>query len=262
MAVEMRHVVEPEFDRLARVDFSHPGLREMRDGAHLLLLRLVESRREDCGRIAVEEFDTPIALRLGPADPFARLGWGVGRSARPFIAKDGVGDQARSGDGVGGAAARVRKVGRIGAEVEADAADGGHAMREPQLVAIGWLRRFRSIAIVAMHIDEAGQDIHALGIDHALHVLRLGGGRAAGIERSDAIAFDHDVDRSRRRGTAALDHRCAADQQLAEGTFALVGGARGHGLHLRDQRLRRYHGQGGQRIFPGCHSFPLDRRYG
>ena len=87
----------------------------------------------------------------------------------------------------GGAAARVRKVGRIGAEVEADAADGGHAMREPQLVAIGWLRRFRSIAIVAMHIDEAGQDIHALGIDHALHVLRLGGGRAAGdVERAQA----------------------------------------------------------------------------
>ena len=108
-----------------------------------------------------------------------------------------------------------------------------------------------------MDIDETGEDVHALRIDHALGSLRLCGRGPAGIECGNAIAFDDDVDRSGRRRSAAFDHGSPADKQSVEGAFAFAGGTIGHALHLRGERLAPQSGKRRQCQCPSFHRYPL-----
>ena len=90
---------------------------------------------------------------------------------------------------------------------------------------------------MAVHVDKAGQDIHAGGVDLARRIPRLAirfeleTGRSGGADFGDAIALDDDIDRPARRRTIALDHRHAANDQFAVGAVTVASLARGDRLH-------------------------------
>ncbi len=232
MAVEMGDPVQPEIDSFGGGHFGHAGLREVGDGAHQLRLRLVQRSFQHIGSGGVEELDPPIPLSFGPADPFAGLGGRVGRAARPFIAEHRIGNQPRRSDRVGHAAGGVGQIGLVRTEIEADPAHRGHSMGQPQLVAIGRLVGLGRIAIVAMRIDEAGEDIHATRLDHLAGRAADIGRRAPGIEGGDAVFLDENVDRPCGRRAAAFDDGGTCDQKAREGPFAFAGRSVGHGIHL------------------------------
>jgi len=84
---------------------------------------------------------------------------------------------------------------------------------------------------MAVDVDEPGEDVHALGIDHPCACIGLVGTVAA-RDRGDAIAFDHDIDRAFGRRARALDHHRTLHDQLFERAFAIARLAIGDRLHL------------------------------
>ena len=108
-----------------------------------------------------------------------------------------------------------------------------------------------------MHIDETGERVHAIRIDHALSGFEFARWCTTRIKRRDTVVFDHDVDRAGGRGAAAFDNGRPADYQLAEGAFAFARRAIGHPFHLRCQWLRGEGGECRQCDLQGFHRFPL-----
>jgi hypothetical protein len=97
---------------------------------------------------------------------------------------------------------------------------------------------------MAVGVDEAGQDIHAGGIDLARRIARRPplrqrqAGRAGAVDALDPVAGDDDVDRPARRRAGAVDQHGAADHQPGIGAFAFARLAVGHPLHPRRRLLR------------------------
>ncbi len=150
----------------------------MRDRAEPEAPRLLDRRSGDRRRI-VEELDAVIALGRRPAHPGPRLLRRRDVAAAPAVAERHVGEQPRRHDRVVAAALPVGERHVVRTEIERDAAHRGDAVGEPQPVAVGRVRRLVRIAIVAVSVDEAGQDVHAGRVD-----LAVGAARRRGPPRS------------------------------------------------------------------------------
>ena len=235
VAVVVRHGVEVRVAGDAGVEVRDAVLRQVGDGAHLVLVRFVDRRGVDLRRLvaAVEELDAVDVVGRGPAHPFARLLGRRHRPVRPARAERLVVEDARRDDLVLrravllGAAQRRRR--------QRHAADRGDAVREPQLVGVAQVRRLVLAGAVHVHVDEAGHHVHALAVDLEVGVARLAIGllrqpRPAGLaHRGDPVALDDDVHRAERRTAGAVDQGDAADHHLLERPGAVARLARGRG---------------------------------
>ena len=75
MAVVVGDGVEVRVAGVAAVEVGDAVLRQVRDRAHLVLVRFVDRRGDDLGRLvaAIEELDAVDVVGGGPAHPLARL---------------------------------------------------------------------------------------------------------------------------------------------------------------------------------------------
>ena len=197
-------------------------------------------------RRIVEELDAVIALRRRPAHEGARLLGRVDRAAAPDVAEHDIGEQPRRDDACCRGCAAGRDSDMLsGPVIEADAAHRGDAVREPEPVAVGGVRRLVRIAIMAVDVDEAGQHVHAGRVDLAVGVARARGSARSGRPGVPApamlsIRLPAMTMSTGPRGGAprAVDQRRAADDEPAIGAFALAGLAVRHPLHPRRRLLR------------------------
>ena len=269
MAVVVRDGVEVRLAGVAAIEVGDAVLRQVGDSAHLVLVRLVYGDGDDFRRLvtAVEELDAVDVVGGGPLHPLTRL---LGRGHRPVgpaRTQCLVVEDARRGDLV------LRRAVLLGARRlgagQRHTADGGHAVRQPQLVGVAHVRRLAAARTVHVHVHEAGHHVHALAVDLVIEIARLaigllGQSRPAGLpHRCDLVALDHDVHGAQRRTAGAVDQRDAADHHLLEGTdaFTRLAGGRGGvatatagarrlrrgGGRLRQRCLAVTHGQGQRR---------------
>ena len=262
MAVVVGHGVEVRVAGLAGVEHRDVVLRQVGDRAHLVLVRLVDRRGVDLRRLvaAVEELDAVDVVGGGPAHPLARLLRRPHRPLRPARAERLVVEDARRDDLVPRRAVLLRAAER--GRRQRHAADGGDAVRQPQLVGVAQVRRLVLAGAVHVHVDEAGHHVHALAVDFEVGIARLAIGllrqaRPAGLaHRGDPVAFDDDVHRAQRRTAGAVDQGDAADHHLLERPGAVALLARGRGAvagvaaaalarRLGCRRLRRGLGERG-----------------
>ncbi len=235
MAVVVGDGVEVRVAGDPGVEVGDAVLRQVGDGAHLVLVRFVDGGRNDLRRLvaAVEELDAVDVVGGGPADPLTRLLHRRHRPVGPARAQRLVVEDARRDDLVPrravllGAADRGRR--------QRHAADRGDTMRQPQLVGVAQVGRLVLAGAVHVHVDEAGHHVQALAVDFMVGVARLAigllrqSGPAGLAHRGDPVTFDDNVHRAERRTAGAVDQGHAADHHLLEGPKAFTRLARGRG---------------------------------
>ena len=190
---------------------------------------------------ATEELHAIGAALLEAAQPDTALVRRVDRLQHVVDCREvGVGQKSRRRD---------RVLGRTPLLVEhpsqavhrAHLANGGHAVRQPELVDIvdrrhPAVRCMVGDAGMGVAVDEAGRHPLAAAIDLVIAGRNPVGGRREIarhlLHQGDPVALDHDVGRPDRRGAGAVDHRGAAQHQALEGADAAVTGGR-----RRDGRL-------------------------
>ena len=107
------------------------------------------------------------------------------------------------------------------------------AVREPELEHVLGGRALLGSAAMAVHVDEAGEEVHLRAVDLFGGVvrpaLRIDGHfrEADAAHFLDAVPFDDHVHRPDRRRAGAVDDGDAADDQPLERTFALIRAAVG-----------------------------------
>ena len=198
----------------------------------MLEARFVEESGEDVGvedrLAAAEDLDPRHPLLRRPLDEFARLFRRVDRTAVPRAgAGEDERDEARRDDLVARAAVALVDA-PVGAVAAARLADRGDAVRHPEFEDVLRARPLFLAAGVAVHVDEAGEHVHAGQVDLFGRVLRppLGFDRhlreADTADLLDAVLLDDDVDRSDRRSAGAIDQRGSAEDQPIVWSGALV----------------------------------------
>jgi hypothetical protein len=138
------------------------SLREVAGAAHALLLQLVEGGGEDL-RAAPKHFmpSMPFAFACAPMRAPARA-W---RSARRCPGRATRREDARRDDAL--PALRALRWRRSRCRCRSRVADAGDAVAEPQLVHVLGRRALLVAADVAVHVDEAGQQVLAAEVDLA-----------------------------------------------------------------------------------------------
>ena len=257
-AVEVLRPMQAEAGRVAHVHARQAGLREVGRRAQLELAGAADERLHDLG-VFGEELQAVCALAGGPGHPLARLLRRGDRAAQPAVAvaRSGVDDDPRRGDLVARAAPALahRPVERAGG----DAADGGDAMGQPELVDVFGVGRLAAPTGVDVAVDEARHHVEAGAVDFPRRPARprVGPDRDSGIadrpDLDDAVAGDHDVHGPLRRGAGAVDDGDAAQDEplvrpftlprgpVGAGSDGLRGGPdgeRGEGDEERDRRER------------------------
>ena len=221
----MRDGLEPEGSRLVGIHHHDASLLKVRRRAQVELLRLIEQRGHEIGTFRAE-LEAVGAVRLDPPHPGARLLGRRHRALSPPRARALIHHVPRRRDLVPGAPLLL--VNGIREAGERYAAHSRYAVREPELVVVLGFRRFLRRALMYVEIDDAGHDVHALGVD--LSRSRLGparrvDGHVRNTDRSDirdAISLDDDVDGAAGRTAGPVDQRRAANDQALEGSIALV----------------------------------------
>ena len=146
---------------------------------------------------------------------------------RTALAEPNVGFDAGSGNLVLGALLLVQQI-----PIESIAApwiaDGGDAMPHPELENILCRCSLARSTDVSVRVHQSRQHVHTLDIE--LSVSRSLPRSSLGIDGNarethalylrDSVTFHHDIDRSDRRRTAAIDECRAAQNQSVEGAFA------------------------------------------
>ena len=232
--VEMRHRAEAEARGVERVHLRDALLAQVRRRAEVMLAGLVDERRHDLGWIR-NELQAVDAGRGGLAHPLPRLGRALDR-AFPFVERQAIREHPRRGDLVARAprllALRVRR------GSEGNAATGGDAVREPELVGVLGLRGLRRLTRVQVQVHETGQHVHAFRVDLLRRALRpvagahVARGRVDREQRLDAVSLYDDVDGTAWRRSGAVDHGRVADDQALEGTLALGARRRRAGIRI------------------------------
>ena len=232
------------------IHLGDAALAEMGDGAEPQPPGLLDRRlRRRPGRV-VEQLDPVIALAGRPAHPGPRLLRRGDVAEIPAVAQRHEGEQPRRDDCIFAAALAIAQRHVAGTGIERQAAHGRDAVGEPQPIAIGRVGRLLGIAIMAVDVDEAGQDVHSGRIELAVGAARRAirrqrqARRARAVDALDAVAGNDDVDRPARRRAAAVDQRDSADDQPAEGPLALARLPVGNPFHRR-QALRVERRRGG-----------------
>ena len=244
MPIEMRDAAQAGRSRIAGIEFSDVGLGQVGDRAQAQLLCLGNGGAVDLRRLVtpVEELDTIDAGARCPAHPFARLFGrrhpptlpaGVGAATKCLINIETRGnDLARRRP-----LALVKGAHHVAAE-EGHAAHRRHPVRQPQSPRVAGVVHLVGVAVVAVHVHKAGQDIHAGGVDLARRVLRRAARlhrqarRAGGANIRDFSAIYDDVSRAVGRPAIAGDDGRAADHQRFIRPRGQRGVARRRWLHL------------------------------
>ena len=241
-AVVVRHHVQPDARRLDRGHAGHAHLVEVGDGLEVEAVRLVDERGHDLGVVGaqLEAVDgLPVhLLRRGPAHPLARVFGSDDQASAPAQAAPGTRIRVHVGRD-NGVLGRLRLLAQLPLELTVGHAPRrGDAVSHPELVDVLTLRGLGNASRVGVHVHEAWEQEHPLAVD--LVVARLGTALLVDIHQrvahrrhlDDPIVLDDDVHRPPGRRAGAVDDRHPADDQAIEGALALVGSARGRGLHL------------------------------
>ena len=223
--VEVGHAAEAEAGGIEGVHLRHAHLPEVGRRTHVVFPGFVEQGRHDLGSIGTQ-LQTVDASFGGKLHPFAGVFRGPDASIFPAGARTMIRDDVRRDDLV----ARTpfffveRPIQRPGGH----APDGGDAVGQPELVDVLGLRGFGHAARMHVQVDDAGHDVHAVGVDLfggiAGPVVRvdLQVGRTDAAYLHDLVAFDDDVHRAAGRCAGAVDHRGASDNQAFKRPLAFV----------------------------------------